>query len=786
MFVSVQPANIARFCVAHRKWVLVIHGLLAVATASLVLVKVLPRNYFSHAPSRGEIHISNALFDNSLEAVVGPDSGPIRAYHRFQKQFGYQELIEFVVAIPGSLDAASLSRAARYARDLQTLDGGLDPFWIGTLPHAPDALKLNRRLSPKAVPAFLARLKADPLARHLIHHGEHSTALAFLVSIPPQGRDDVARERLFNLIQSTWRAGSPPAEWHSAAAGVPGVMAELRRAVVTSLTVNFPLANAITFFILFVALRSVRLVLMAFVTLAQSELLAIGLFLATGHAFNYITATIGAVILIIGVATNIHISTRYAFKRRDADNESAIDEAFIDVGRPCLLATATTALALLSLGIADEAAVRDFGLFATAGLVIVAVSSFTLLPALLATTRVPPKHYPRLWFVEQLSRLPVWAWRRPRRVLATAIALCVAGAAGVNYLHIGSNIENYFPKNSTIRKSADMVTRYFPGFVPFELVISWADGGPADGRQLLAVLGEVKKAIMEGPAAAGRPVTPEDVVSVSDFAKSFCLDPGKKFLCMDGYPTMRVMDALIDASPALGALSYVRRKGKRYSARLTVFRDPPYAAAGVRMADQLKSAAARVVGPHASVMVTGAAPLWSVKDNSIVGELLESFLLAVLVIFAVMAAVYRSLRMFLVSILPNVTPLLVVLGGIGFYCLAANYYLSSTTLMFTTMAAGIVVDSTLFFLLTYQRVLRRGGGGEEAVKYTIETVGPGIILTATCLILGFATLTLGFLIPVRALGILLSVTVLFALLADLLILPALCRLVLDRQAQSQG
>ncbi len=775
MYLQQFSIRVARFSTRSPRRILAVHLLLLMLAVAGVAQHLSTASRGATPLLPGFTNVGNVLFDNSIQAIIGYDSPEIQRYTQFQKNFGSEEFVEFVVSVPAPVDARVFNHLAAYAGAVESLEYGLEVFWAGRLPHAPEALKLNRDVDPAELAGFLDRMHDDPLAGRLISEGVDRSALALLIVTPPQGRNDLARARLVEAIQRLWEESGPPGDWTAVTVGVPTIMSALRQAVVDSLTINFPLINGIIILILLLTLRRVRIVVLVLVALLQSELLVIGLFIATGHAFNYITANIAAIIMVIGIAANIHVATRYSKERRQMRAIKAIEAAFATVGRPSLMATITTTVALLSLTYAREAAVQEFGLFSALGLLAVLFSTFTLFPALavLFDRREPGPWLPAPR-TPTLVHIPRWAWNHAPVVLVATVGLSLATVAGIGALKLGTNIQNYFHKGSPIRQSSAFVSQFFPGFVPFEVSVTWR-GDTMKPELLLATLSELKQKTVDYAPAAGIELHADQVTTFSDLAASFCLNPAKAGLCEQGRPKPEVVEALVRAGAALGAVALVRRYADGYTARMTVYQDPPYAAAGYRLVRYLRDVAAEVAGPQADVDVTGMAALWAIKDTSITRELIRSFLIAGIIIFIAMAAIYRSRRVFAISLLPNIVPLLVVLGVTGYIGAWQDMHISSPALMFTTIAIGIVVDSTLFFLLTYQDRIRMGLSGTQALHDTMHNVGSGIILTSACLTLGFGTLLFGALAPMRQLGALLSVTVFLALLADLLILPALCR-----------
>ena len=490
-----------------------------------------------------------------------------------------------MISLDGPPDAATLQRLSDFVAELEAREDDFEVLWIGRLPHAPRALKLNRTPAPAELAAFLQRVIRDPVATRLARARGSGWDLALLVQLPALGRDDARRGELYKRLKDTWSEFDPG--WSSAIIGLPAVRGALRDAVRDALGIYFPINNLLVVLISLFVFRRFGRVALALVPMLQAEALTTFIFLSNGKSFNYITANIGTVLLVLGIATNLHLISRYIKEREHHDDRRiAFRRAARIVAKPCIVANLTTILALLSFVLADKLAVRDFGLYSAGGLLLVVLSSFTLLPALTVLfdrgaggargLRMPNLH-----------RLPRWAWAHPKTVLAGAAILSIAGAAGTSALRVGSNIHLHFSKNSPVRQAAEFATERFPGFVPFEIQVTWPGQSAGTTLETLARIDSIEAAIADQVEIAGQKMTTGEILSAPDLVASYCLNPAKGQQCPAGQPTEQTAAALLRGAARSGAAPYLRRDSEGVTARLTVFRDPGYAADGLALRDAL-------------------------------------------------------------------------------------------------------------------------------------------------------------------------------------------------------
>ena len=765
------------YSLRHPWRIISIHVIGLIISVSIIIANILPVLQNNPYEESAWQRISYRLFDNSISNIIGSKSQEMSLLGDFQDSFGSDEFIQLILSGTGPVDSDVLNSVTDYIARIEIGYTGSQVHWIGRLPHAPDQLKLNKEVTDTDVIPFLERLRKDPVAGRLIRFDNSSWDLALIFKMPDENNNDASRARFARFITDTWNKEEASTRWHSEIIGVPILLSSLRSALENIITINVPLVNLIIFVICWLIARRLRLVLLIYLPLLQAEIWLFAAYFGSGNLFNYVTANMSTVVMVIGTAINIHILSAYVRERVKHGKSRALIHVFKHVAKPIIFATITTTIALLSFYVSKDPAIRDFGLFSSIGILLVLLFSFTLLPAaiILFDTEKKIARKPGQ-LIPLILRLPFFAWNRPRFVLVITSLIILVGLAGTSFLRIGTNVHGYFMPDSELRQAMEYTSSRFPGYIPFEAIVEWPDDGQTDGRSIINLSKEIESAIVRNVLAEGRHLRPGEILNVADLTASYCLNPKKKSLCPNGLPSTAVANVLINSLKVAIGENYFDRNRTHSQLRLTIFFNPVYSSAAVSLISDLRKTLEEVTGPKSKAYVTGMSTLWALHDIAITKSLILSLIIASAIILLLMAAIYRGWRPFLISLLPNAAPMVVVLGVTGFFCTLLNAQLPSTAFMFTTVAAGIIVDATLFFVLTYQRCIKHNQTGETALRTTLSTVGPGIILTGLTLSLGTATLLMGELVPIKVFGGLLSLTIAVALLADLLILPALCRL----------
>ena len=524
-----NPMHLLAFSLRHPLTLLFIHGLALIAALAIIGLRLAPAldtNPYGESP---RVLISHQLFDNTISNIIGSDNDQVQRLNAFRDTFGADEFVQVTVSGKGRLDSDVLSRIAALVGDLELGYEGSQVVWIGRSPHAPDNLKLNMPTSDGEVLAFLARLQLDPTARRMLRMDGSTWDLSLLVQMPMGEHDDADRARFIDHIQTTWQGADLPSNWHVAMIGVPTLLSGLRSALEKTITVNFPLVNVIVIGISWLVARRVRLVLLVYLPLLQAEIWLAALYLGSAHSFNYVTGNMSTVVMVIGTAINIHVLSAYVTERGKHGPGQALVRAFDHVGRPIAFATFTTTLALLSFFASHDPAIRDFGLFASAGLLGVLLCTFTLLPALVGRLDEGGDHAtPKpLWVIPWLLGLSRWAWQRPRKVLTLTAGLMLAGLVGIAFLKIGTNVHGYFMPGSELRQALRYTGERFPGYIPFEVVVTLPRAPALDAVAVIDLSRSIERAVIARTRAEGDPIEASDILSLADLVDAFCLDPEK-------------------------------------------------------------------------------------------------------------------------------------------------------------------------------------------------------------------------------------------------------------------
>lgn len=593
-----------------------------------------------------------------------------------------------------------------------------------------------------------------------------------IVATPAEG---IPRERLAALVtevRAAVAARPPPSGVEVQLAGLPVLRASMIETMERDrlwLVVVSLLANA---GVLVLAARWLAGSVLPLGVVGTTLGIVLGGMALAGLRLDLLTNVVPPLLVTLSLGDAVHFTERYreeAARPGDAPGEAgraaALRRAFVAMAVACLLTSVTTAVGFGSLAAARAEPLRRFGLVTAAGVLVAYLVTMTFLPASLRLARGHPPRPPTRGGAV-LARIAARAARRAGWVAAGFAALGVVAAVGAASVRPDGGLLDQFDPDDPNHRATRLVEASLEGVRRVEVELAADDGvlGTAAGLRALDDFARWAEARSGVLAVSGPHRT------LSDAWVTFTGDraAGDAALASEArVAALRELVALGGTDPLRGALA-----PDGGEARLTVH----VADAGVaEMAGLLAAVDARLDplrGRGVRVTLGGEAVHATAGLGLVVGDLLSSLGVAILLIFGVLGLLFRSLRLALLSVPPNLLPLLVVLGYMG----VRGIPLGPATVIVFAVSLGLAVDGTIHLVCRLQeeaRARRVAGALVRAVRGT----GRAIVLGAGTLLVGFGALTTSAFVPVRLFGELSLVAIGTALVAELVLVPALFALV---------
>jgi len=478
-----------------------------------------------------------------------------------------------------------------------------------------------------------------------------------------------------------------------------------------------------------------------------------------GFEINGMTEIILPILLVmVGFTDGVHLMVDIRRSRAGgASPVTASANAIRHLGTACALTSLTTAIGFSSLLVADAEMIRSFGRCCAVGSVLTFLSVITVVPLLSSTwmgRRIHAGHEHDIVGrnLKHFHGLIDFILRHSRAVAAGGVAATIGLALVASQLRPDSKLESDFPSHSPAYQALAHCGEAFGGVQFIGVVIDWPERLEQNWPEVLDSIAEVEQLLIEEPLVR-HPLSIRDVLSVL---------PG---------PT----EELADRMPLLGfapkqITTRLFRIDERRARVLARVQDLGIAKYRPVFAD-LKARFAELESrrPGFEIRLTGEPVVNADYLSRIISDLASSLALATGIILVVMGLAYRSLRLGLISVVPNLFPLAATAGLLA----VSGRALEITSVCAFTICLGIAVDDTIHFLSRYKREIQLDGDVEAAIRRSFIGVGTALVMTTIVLVSGFATVLTSELPAFRLFGAMCCSTIGGALIGDLVILPAI-------------
>ena len=531
-------------------------------------------------------------------------------------------------------------------------------------------------------------------------------------------------------------------------------------------------ALLVTSLIFFFFFRSFRATIISMVTVLIGVMWSFGVIGLFNYEITVLTALIPPLIIVIGIPNCIFLINKYQQEIKNHGNQAkSLQRVITKVGNATMLTNITTASGFAAFILTDSTLLKEFGIVASINIIAIFILSLLIIPIIYSYMHLPKdkhlKHLNKRWIGAFVNWMEKMVRERRITIYITSIILLVASIIGIYKIKISGSLLEDMPQEAEFFHDIRFFEEEFDGIMPLEIVIDTKRPRGALALANLKRMEDLEIAINEVPELS----KPLSVVRLAKYSKQAYYNGNPKYFQL---PTSQEQNFI---SPYLKGLSsgeniissYVDSTG-RY-ARMTTFMKDIGTEEMERIEESLVPQINKIFPEDRfEVTMTGKALIFQKGTTYLVKNLIVSLSLAILLIALLMAWMFRSFRMILVSLIPNLLPLLVTAGMMGFLGIPIK---PSTILVFS-IAFGISVDDTIHFLAKYRQELKVNNWKiKRSVYAALRETGVSMFYTSIVLFFGFSVFMISSFGGTVALGGLVSATLLFAMLANLLLLPSL-------------
>jgi predicted RND superfamily exporter protein len=762
--------RLAKFVLKNRLLLLII--LFAITALMAFFASKIKLSYeFSKA-----IPVNNSKYQDylSFKEKFGDDGNVlvigVQSNNFFQQQnfIAFSKLNEELKDVPFVEDVLSVANAVDLLKD--TASQKLD-----AIPVFPK--KIN---SQKQIDSSLKIFYSLPFYRSLLYNPE-TNAYLLVVRINKDILNSKGRTKVINDIIDRTNGFTETTKIPTHISGLPLIRTQVADRIAREMKWFIIGSLVLSALILLLMFRSVKTTLLSLLVVITGVIWSVGIMYLFGYKITLLTALIPPLIVVIGIPNCIYFLNKYhsTYKKTENKEQSLIDMVS-RMGVVTLFCNLTAAIGFAVFALTHSAILQEFGQVAGLSIMLIFVISFILLPGVLSFMKAPEKRQLKYLdvkiFTNILLRIEHWVFNHKKIVYACTLVVIIFSMFGIFRLKTEGFIVDDLPKTDKIYTDLKFFENNFKGVMPLEIVVDTKKRYGLVGSRILPVLAKMDS-------------LSSYIKKQPEMSRPLSIAEGIKFVKQGFYEGDSVNYALPNSFDIAFIGDYLRPQKdsgakNNLSKLLTSFIDTSRESTrmSINMADvgteklpvilnNLRQKTSEIFDSSKyKITFTGSTITFLEGSRYIINGLQESLLWAFLFIALCMLYLFKSLRILICSLIPNVIPLIVTAGIMGW----AGVRLKPSTVLIFSVALGIAIDVTIRFLVNYKQELPSNNFDiKKTVSETINYTGLSIIYTSLVLIAGFIIFCFSGFGGTQSLGWLTSITLFIATLTNLILLPVL-------------
>jgi len=555
--------------------------------------------------------------------------------------------------------------------------------------------------------------------------------------------------------------------------GLPYIRTVTTQKVKHELGLFIILSLVVAAIIMFLFFKSTKVVLSSLVVVAISIVWVLGITALFGYKITILTGVIPSLVVIIAIENCIYILNKYHWEFRSHGNKiKALTRVVQRIGLASLMTNAATAIGFAAFILVPNQLLREFGVVTAINVMLEFVLCITLLPIIFSYLAPPDdkhtKHLSSSFFSAVLDKIIEAITYRRKLIYGVAATLLLFGAIGISLIKTSGKVVDDLQKSDPIYLDLEFFEHNFGGVMPFEISVDTKKKNGAMQYSTIEKVDHLQKRINQYP----------------EFSKPLSLAEMLKFARQAYYGGKPSMYSLPNSMENNFVLAYIPQKMDGKKSPLQSFLDSTrqvtrisfqMADLGTKQMDALTNKIQFTVDSifppnRYNVTITGNSVVYAKGTNFLIRNLFESVAIAIILISLLMALLFSSFKMILVSMIPNIIPLLITAALMGFIGIP----IKPSTIIVFSIALGISVDNAIQYLSRYRHELKVSKGNiKHSVIFALKEAGFSMIYTSIVLVLGFSVFIVSGFGGTQALGILISTTLFIAMFFNIMVLPSL-------------
>jgi len=580
------------------------------------------------------------------------------------------------------------------------------------------------------------------------------------------------KDFIINVLEKRVKAFEAQTGLDVRVSGMPYIRTLNSQNIVDEIPIFIGAALFVTSLIFFLFFRSFRATFISLIVVCIGVMWTFGFLGLLNYEITVLTALIPPLIIVIGIPNCIFLINKYQHEVKSHGNKvKSLQRVITKVGNATLMTNVTTASGFATFILTESKLLKEFGIVASLSILAIFILCLLVIPIIYTFLPYPKdrhlEHLNKRWiggFVNWTEKMVKY---RKITIYITALILIVGSIIGIYQIRISGSLIEDMPQNKQFFKDIRFFEQEFNGIMPLEIMINTKRKKGVMKLSNLKRMNTLEELIEETPELS-RPIS---VVSLAKYSKQAYYNSNPKYYQL---PTKQensfILSYAKNTSTDVDLLKNFVDSTGQY-ARITTFMKDIGTDKMERIEEELQAKINKTFPQEKyEVTMTGKALVFQKGTKYLVRNLVISLSLAIVLISAFMAYMFRSFRMIIVSLIPNLLPLLITAGLMGFL----GVPIKPSTILVFSIAFGISVDDTIHFLAKYRQELQANNWKiKKSVYAALRETGVSMFYTSIVLFFGFSVFTISSFGGTVALGALVSATLLFAMLSNLLLLPSL-------------
>ncbi len=709
--------------------------------------------------------IANRQIDNSLEIWFLDDDPYYQHYLKYQREQGSDEIIVLMVPAGDSLDVSDMDGLMRFQADVEKL-----PFVRTTMSLATAKFPYINLQGIKLKPIFSKEKGVDTykideaqfLSNYLINKAKDQ--LFVYIQLAPTREIEPVRATILPEVRRKVKKHFSD----YAISGSPLLTEGSNQSVATETNLFAVVTIVFVAIFLFFLLPDRRYIPLALAAIGMPVILLFGLMFGLGIPLNMISMIIPSVLMVYGLSDIVHVINIYARHLKLDATGDKIDDIAIGLSKslkPCFYTTVSTMAGYFALYFSTLPALRITGVFAFIGLLI----SFVLVYVISAIGFYYLGFKPRVEKQSGLRMASVIDWVNslstlyPKLIIGISGGLIILGSYSISSLEVSTNMLNYI-KPGAYKSQYFAIEKATNGLMKFDISVESKSGKDVTNPKTIKQIGLFQDELVKRKLIV-------DPVSLVDFQRYF-EKIGKRYFAFNPRLRSKIRRELTAMqkedstyfsfhNKARTSMNIVSKKKLMGTHEARAINDSLFVVFDETIPEEL----------GLELKINGYLPLYIKLNDYILKSQFVSFGAALVLAFIILLIYVRDIKTAILALLPNILPLFLI----GMVMKLFGLHIDASTAMLAPIMIGISMDDTIHLIHHYQLFRVQGQGVGASMREAMQVSGRAIFSTSLTLVIGFAIIGLSGLVSISIFGLLCAGTVLFAFLADAILLPALLK-----------